>query len=695
MAAPYLSPAQSLQLRQLTNAIEARFAPGVHKRNRHGAPPTQDQLRSRAFAAMAARVVSGIDDLDAAAQVTDYFNDDGIDGFAIACGDTLTPTIYIIQAKWSANGSHNFKVSDTTELARGFEKLIHNSLHKDNLIQPYLPEIRSQMKKAESSIVLVFASSGIAVVNDRTKSEILHDLNLHVEDDIKVSCRFLSLADFTKEVQATPDRNHGVDVKGPLEWRKPIKDDPLSLQGIISAAVLGKWYAENPKRLFDDNVRLAKESDVNEEIVQCLLEEPQYFLHFNLGINALCESWTRASEDVGPVEHHFKKLRIVNGAQTVYSIHKAMAIDRESVENAQVLIRFTRLDKAPLGFGARVARATNRSNPMSARDRLAMDPAQQRLRGEFTLNLGKDYVIRAGDTVPAQDNCCSVQEAAIAMACGRYAATLLMQVTEDTASLWATQGDAYRKLFPEDLTAAEVWWRVKTLRLVTESLNQVTAATTERTKSVAVLGRLIIAHLVMRRLGDDGIDDIASDWDSRLANVPRHAHAALRDLAAGVANKPAKKATPEKGFTRVASALHDGTWLAKEIERILASDKSTSTGSTAPSTPWPSTPEFRLPLGTAHEARGRRCDDGFLVNAGSMAGLDDKRSLSNTQLDHRQNLRDSLGLVPAGGYLCLTRDVLFESPSQAAAVMIGHSTNGPDLWTGPDGRSYNQWFPKP
>ena len=23
------------------------------------------------------------------------------------------------------------------------------------------------------------------------------------------------------------------------------------------------------------------------------------------------------------------------------------------------------------------------------------------------------------------------------------------------------------------------------------------------------------------------------------------------------------------------------------------------------------------------------------------------------------------------------------------------STNGPDLWTGPDGRSYNLWFPKP
>ena len=63
------------------------------------------------------------------------------------------------------------------------------------------------------------------------------------------------------------------------------------------------------------------------------------------------------------------------------------------------------------------------------------------------------------------------------------------------------------------------------------------------------------------------------------------------------------------------------------------------------------------------------------------------------QLRHRRNLRGSLGLVPSGGYLRLTRDALFESPSQAAAVMIGHSTNGPDYWIAPDGRSYNMVFP--
>lgn len=695
MATHTLSPVQSLQLRQLTNALEARFVSGVHKKPvRRGVPPTQDQLRSRAFVAMAARVVADIDDLDAAHQVTDYYHDDDIDGFAIADSDSPAPTIYLIQAKWSANGSHNFKVKETTGLVRGFGKLIHNELHEENLIQPYLPEITRQMNKFASRTILTFASSGVNAVDAATVDETLHDLKVHVNDDIKVSCRFLRLEDFSKEVQATPDRIHGVDASAMIEWRKPIKDDPLSLQGIISAAELGRWYGENPKRLFDDNVRLEKESDVNDEIVQCLLEEPQFFLHFNLGINALCESWDRGSMNVGLVKHKFRKLRIVNGAQTVYSIHKAMTINPESVAQAQVLIRFTQLKDAPTGFGARVARATNRSNPMSARDRVAMDYPQQRLRGEFTLNLGKEYVIRADDTVPTGEKGCSVQEAAIAMACGRYSATALMEITKDTESLWADQGDDYRTLFPMDVTAAEVWRRVQTLRRVTAALDQVAATPTERSKSVAVLGRLIITHVVMHRLSDDKLDDIDSDWDNQLANVPGHVDTVLLDLSGSVRRRLTQQGLPTgKGFVHVRKVLKDGNWLAREVERILTVGGPAFPERAVPWAPWPSEPEFRLPVGTAYAAKGRRCEGGFLVSAGSMAGLKDKSSLKTSELLIRQNLRDSLALVPSSEYLSLTRDALFESPSQAAAIMIGHATNGPDRWIGPDGRSYNEWFP--
>ena len=81
-------------------------------------------------------------------------------------------------------------------------------------------------------------------------------------------------------------------------------------------------------------------------------------------------------------------------------------------------------------------------------------------------------------------------------------------------------------------------------RLVTQALDQVAATPTERSKSVAALGRLVIAHIVMRRLGDNGIDDIASDWDNRLANVPGHVYAVVLDLSGSVRRRLTEQGLP-------------------------------------------------------------------------------------------------------------------------------------------------------
>jgi AIPR protein/uncharacterized protein DUF4357 len=696
MARAPLHPSQSLALRQLARAIDTRFVSDVHQGGMRGAPPSEDQLRSRGFAGMAAHMVSGIPDAEAAKRVTDYFNDDGIDGFAIAGAHSLTPTVYLVQAKWSASGVHTYKVGEVRELFAGFKKLIGRVLHPDNLLRDHLHEIDPLLDgKTSTRFVLIFASSGVNPVSSNTRIEADQEVEPLLEKEIEVSYRFLSLTDFADEVWRGAGRDRGVQVRGSVAYDSRIREDHLSLQGTINAAELGDWYLKHQERLLDDNVRTAIEgSDVNDEIVRCLLEEPENFWYFHVGVTALCNKWKRVGNDKGPVLHDFYGLRIVNGAQTVDSIGRALDVDRAAVEKAQVPIRFVRLDHAPVGFGARVARATNRSNQMTARDLVAMDHAQQRLRDEFALTWGMDYAIRTNDPIPTREKGCSVQEAMIAMACARHEASELMKVAQDTASLWATRDPAYRMLFGEEVTAVEVWRRVQTLRLVTEALDQVAAAPTERSKSVAVRGRLIITYMVMRRLGDDRIDDIASDWDNRLANVPGHVYAAVLDLSGGVRRRLTEKGLPSgKGVVHVTSVLRDGNWLAPEVERILTPGGSASPERTVPWAAWPSAPEFRLTIGTMHAARGRRCDDGFLVSTDSMAGLEDKSSLRTSELLIRRNLRDSLGLVPSGGYLRLTRDALFESPSQAAAIMIGHSTNGPDYWVGPDGRSYNERFP--
>jgi hypothetical protein len=416
----------------------------------------------------------------------------------------------------------------------------------------------SRARKTRTCFVLVFASSGVNQVSPHTESETRQALKRHIREDIKVDYKFLRLDDFTNEVESGGMRGRGVAVSGSLLWNERVEETHLSLQGTISAAELGQWYLDCGRRLFDDNVRVAIDnSDVNDEIVRCLLEEPDHFWYFNVGVTALCERWHRAPLAVGPVPYEFIGLRIVNGAQTIHSIGRAMAVDRAAVEKARVPIRFIRLDNAPPRFGAKVARATNRANPMSPRDLLAMDYVQQRLRDEFALTWGEDYVIRAGDPVPAAVSGCSVREAAIAMACARYNAATLMKVMNATASLWATQGKAYRELFDEEVSAVEVRRRVQTLRRVTDELDGAADAATPRGKAVAVLGRLVIAHAIFRLSGDDGIGDFTSDWENSWPSVARSAAAALRFLTEAVNSYLTAQTRLRNDMSGVISALND------------------------------------------------------------------------------------------------------------------------------------------
>ena len=699
---------------QLARTLDRRFLPphlllegiktGTTEKEKDDA---EKNRRSRALTALAAVMLAGIPDEEAAKRVTDRGSDDGIDGFAIAY-PAGPPVIYLIQAKWSSKGNYNFGTDDVWPLVDGFEKLrTWNRLNLQNPIRAFESELLPAINTPGVKFVLAWVTSGNNNRNNNpgegVKKYAVQQAAKAAGTERDVETRFLVLEDFTKEMLRTVTPA-GVDVTGEFIHSRGVDAQTRSLQGAISAEVLGEWYRKHPKSLLDANVRVAlsPDSGVNAEIMRTLLYEPQNFWFFHKGVTALCQTWqlSGANARVAPVT--FLGLRIIDGAQTVSTIAAA----REKAEQkgpaavaklakAEVPIRFIKLEGREPGFGARTTFTNNRANPITPRDRLAMHDVQQRIRGDFSLAFGWAYLIRADEEAPKEQEMCSVLEAVIAMASARLAVPNLVEAATNIEALWPGDRDLHDQLFDASTSAAEVWRRVRTLRIIRAELQKDGTCTTEREKEVAVLGDLFIAHIVFRLLGNDGIDDIASDWDNRLKDVPGHVQTALWwGLTAGVEARLAIRGgpAPGKGFKRVASILQDADWVAAGIERTLASDGSANVLKVS-SALWPTEPEFWLPIGDGHEARGRRCDGGFLVSVGSMAGLKDKPSLSTPQLLLRRNLRGSLGLVPSGEYLCLTRDALFESPSQAAAVMIGHSTNGPDRWTGPDGHSYNQWFP--
>lgn len=86
-----------------------------------------------------------------------------------------------------------------------------------------------------------------------------------------------------------------------------------------------------------------------------------------------------------------------------------------------------------------------------------------------------------------------------------------------------------------------------------------------------------------------------------------------------------------------------------------------------------------------------RTDEGIVILANSEAASTVKGSLSGRNRDVRERLLSSGVLIENGAKLKFTRDQLFGSPSQAAAIVVGYSINGPDTWRTPGGVSFTDF----
>ncbi len=90
---------------------------------------------------------------------------------------------------------------------------------------------------------------------------------------------------------------------------------------------------------------------------------------------------------------------------------------------------------------------------------------------------------------------------------------------------------------------------------------------------------------------------------------------------------------------------------------------------------------------------GRDTPQGFVIAADSLAANKETNSCI-THMPHIVKLREKLVqngvLVPDGKYLRFTQDYSFSSPSMAATVMRGNSTNGRTFWKDAQGQTLRQ-----
>lgn len=87
-------------------------------------------------------------------------------------------------------------------------------------------------------------------------------------------------------------------------------------------------------------------------------------------------------------------------------------------------------------------------------------------------------------------------------------------------------------------------------------------------------------------------------------------------------------------------------------------------------------------------AKAIRTDEGIVVLSGSLAIVETQSSFSDGYKAIREKLLSSGVLYKDGNNIKFSRDQLFNSPSQAAAIIVGYSINGREAWRLENGMTY-------
>lgn len=152
---------------------------------------------------------------------------------------------------------------------------------------------------------------------------------------------------------------------------------------VLPGAMLFELYEEYGQRLLQLNVRsflqVSGAKSVNARMRETLRTEPSMFLPYNNGISATAERVeVGRSADGKPVLKAIQGIQIVNGGQTMASIHRARKADAADISDVYVQAKFSVvLNKRELEFDelvSKISQFSNSQNKVNLADFAANDP---------------------------------------------------------------------------------------------------------------------------------------------------------------------------------------------------------------------------------------------------------------------------------------------------------------------------------
>lgn len=380
---------------------------------------TNRHFETRALAAFALIMTSGLEVSQASVHITDGYHDMGIDAIYL---DEIQKKLFIVQSKWRSDGVGSNTQDEMSNFVQGVQRVLEEDLTGSNAkIMAKSIDIDVALTQMGYQIHAIFIHTGNQNANDyvlRPISQLMGKTNDEISTILLFDeFNFKNIYNFL----ANGQEQQGINIDDVIlsNWGKV--DVPfVSYYGTISAATVGEWYKNFGNTLFAKNIRFYKgNTDVNEGMKKVLLQEPEKFYYYNNGIKLLCKSIKRKAKDSTTNATGLFALdgvSLVNGAQTTGTIGSLFLDNPEQVSKAIVMIQIIDLSSVDTKTTTQITRLSNTQNRIENKDFAALDPEQDRLRTELTF-AHYSYLYKSGDKITNLEKQISFDEAIVALAC--------------------------------------------------------------------------------------------------------------------------------------------------------------------------------------------------------------------------------------------------------------------------------------
>jgi len=512
-----------VHIRHIKLSLEKDFRSLVDMADYVGKPQNkeEDAFLTRAQAAFSLVITAKIMPSMAASSVVDSFDDNGIDAIYFDPSEKL---LFLVQSKWHKNGKGSIESAEVMKFVQGVRDLMDANFSRFNhKVHKQQAAILAALDDPSVRFKLVLVHSGIQALSKHAHRP-LDDLLAEVNDASNMlSTVTLTQAHLHKAVVAEAEGD-SIKLEVMLNDWGQCKQPYASYYGQVEAADIGAWWNEYQQALFVKNLRkFTGSTEVNEAIKDTLKNEPAKFWYFNNGITILCNKLRK--KPMGGSKRTSgafvcEGVSIVNGAQTVGCIGAIAASDPDCLTNARVNVRLISIANCPDEFSTELTRAANTQNRIERRDFAALDPEQERLRRDLSLELGKTYFYKSGDNPGNHADGCTIEEATVALACANPDLGLAVQAKREVGKLWEDVAKApYKLLFNGSLTALRMWRLVEVIREVEQTLRKEQSSRQGRDRMIIVHGNRFILHHVYRLLDLTSFDDPAFDISTIIVSL--------------------------------------------------------------------------------------------------------------------------------------------------------------------------------